>query len=60
MTSSLPQAADKADTGGETRGSEDLFAVHDFDIKIDLDVPASKYKPQLNLLRIKQNLQVFY
>ncbi|XP_025104366.1 RNA polymerase-associated protein RTF1 homolog [Pomacea canaliculata] len=41
LSSSDRKAADKADTGGETRGSEDLFAVHDFDIKIDLDVPAT-------------------
>lgn len=31
---------DKSDKGGR-RSSEDLFAVHDFNIEIDLDVPAS-------------------
>lgn len=32
-----------ANAGGHASGerSADLFAVHDFDIKIDLDVPAS-------------------
>ena len=34
-------SADKLD-GGEHRISEDLFAVHDFEIKIDLDVPSGK------------------
>ena len=24
-------------------GTEDLFTVHDFDVKIDLDVPVCKY-----------------
>ena len=34
-------STDKPD-GGEHRVSEDLFAVHDFEIKIDLDVPSGK------------------
>ena len=35
---------DKPDKG--RRSSEDLFAVHDFNIEIDLDVPAgSEYRP---------------
>lgn len=34
-------STDKLD-GGEHRISEDLFAVHDFEIKIDLDVPSGK------------------
>lgn len=32
---------DKSDKGDRRRSSEDLFAVHDFNIEIDLDVPAS-------------------
>ncbi|KAK7505509.1 hypothetical protein BaRGS_00003254 [Batillaria attramentaria] len=34
------KGTDKAE-GAERRVSEDLFAVHDFDIKIDLDVPSA-------------------
>lgn len=36
-------SADKPD-GREHCISEDLFAVHDFEIKIDLDVPSGKIK----------------
>jgi hypothetical protein len=32
------QLMDKVD-GGDPHAPEDLFAVHDFDIKIDLNVP---------------------
>ena len=43
------QAADKTD-GGEHHASEDLFAVHDFDIKIDLDVPSGEIANSLPCL----------
>lgn len=32
---------DKSDKGDKRRSSEDLFAVHDFNIEIDLEMPAS-------------------
>ena len=34
--------------GAEHRVSEDLFAVHDFEIKIDLDVPSGKKQTMLS------------
>lgn len=39
---------DKSDKGDKRRSSEDLFAVHDFNIEIDLEMPASsEYRSSL-------------
>lgn len=51
---------DKSDKGDKRRSSEDLFAVHDFNIEIDLEMPASsEYRGSLQPLPYTTVLNYF-